>query len=571
MDGAGEDREHPGRWRAPAFRYMSCQNSFMPPSGRARAPDPADVLAARITALEFSLDAPSVALPQAAEAERAASQLGRVDLELRARLVQAHGLLRSGEIAAGGRAAHAINRQAMGRADTYLLARSHRALAMFSGLVGDRSAQLEHAVRAVELLDAQCSEKMRGDHQMVLGVALGRSGSYEESRERFQAAGSIGVAIGDVDLQISALNNVSYLEDIDPNGDATAAMRAAERMVALAAQHGVPLDMTCLETVARAQMGFGQYAAAEQTMLDALDEETGADPGLEGDADVECLITLAEIQRLLGATDRARTTLGRCLEQCEARGLDGIRVRILKERAELFAMEGAYRAAYEQLKAFQVEADALVSVERDTRARTLHAVFETEEARRDSLRFREMSLRDPLTGLYNRRHIDECLDGLLREAAVSGFPLSIGLVDLDHFKTVNDTLSHGVGDEVLKQVAVLLAGSVMEPAFAARLGGEEFLVVLPGCDGQEALARCEATRLRIAAHPWGGLTGDLTITTSIGVATVAAGRTTRSSLLAAADHNLYVAKSAGRNRTASDSSASVAAGGHNRRHLRGAI
>ena len=90
-------------------------------------------------------------------------------------------------------------------------------------------------------------------------------------------------------------------------------------------------------------------------------------------------------------------------------------------------MEGAYREAYEQHKLFHAESEALQSAERDVRARTLQAVFETDEARRDSLRFREMSLRDPLTGLYNRRFVDERLDILLRDAATTGAPLSIGL------------------------------------------------------------------------------------------------------------------------------------------------
>jgi len=329
-------------------------------------------------------------------------------------------------------------------------------------------------------------------------------------------------------------------------------MEAAERMLALAATHGVALDTAALDTVARAQMGLGRSAEAEQTLLNGLDVFEAGHRLREGDDQAQTLLTLAETQRLLGATDRARATLDRCMALCEERGLAGVRVKVLQERAALFALDGSFREAYEQYKVFHAEAEALQSVERDVRARTLQAVFETDEARRDGLRFREMSLRDPLTGLYNRRYVDEHLDALLSEAARTGAALSIGLVDLDYFKIVNDSFSHAVGDEVLKRVAGLLAGAMTEPAFVARLGGEEFLLVMPGHSPQEALSCCEAVRVRVRSHGWADLTGNLPVTASIGVTSVTAGRATASTLLADADRNLYAAKRAGRDRVVAD-------------------
>ena len=510
-------------------------------------PDPLD---AKFDELELlpGVD-PEAALKAATEAEAEGVLLGRADLVMRARLVQADASDRLGDVAAGGRIARVVNVWATEHGHRHLLARSHRQLSWFFTMIGDDSAHLEHALRAVEYLDEHSPARMRIDHVQGLASALVTSGSCEESKARFQLAEDMAMALGDIEIQIKVLNNRSYGEFWA--GHPEAAMRTAERMLALAAEHDFDLEIAALDTVARAQMGLGRFAEAEQTLQSALTRAVGS-RGANGDPEAHILLTLAEAQRLAGAPDRARATLDRCLAQCHDRELPGVRVRAQQERAELFAMEGAYQEAYEQHKVFHAEADTLHSAERDVRARTLQAVFETDEARRDSLRFREMSLRDPLTGLYNRRFVDEQLDILIHEAAESGAPLSIGLIDLDHFKRINDTISHVVGDEVLKQVATLLEATVTHPAFPARLGGEEFLLVLPGCDSAQAVSCCESARVCLRSYEWAGLVGDLSVTASIGVTTATAGRSTRSALLADADRNLYSAKRAGRDRVVAD-------------------
>jgi diguanylate cyclase (GGDEF)-like protein len=163
-----------------------------------------------------------------------------------------------------------------------------------------------------------------------------------------------------------------------------------------------------------------------------------------------------------------------------------------------------------------------------------------------------MANRDALTGLHNRRYIDEYLPPLLEQAAEHGAPLSAALVDLDHFKRVNDTLSHAAGDLVLEQVAALLADVAVDSGLVARLGGEEFLLVFPDTEADEAVRRCERLRRAIHEHLWRPVAGNIPVTASIGVTTVPNGRTTASALLAGADRNLYAAKRAGRNRVVAD-------------------
>jgi diguanylate cyclase (GGDEF)-like protein len=148
--------------------------------------------------------------------------------------------------------------------------------------------------------------------------------------------------------------------------------------------------------------------------------------------------------------------------------------------------------------------------------------------------------------------VDEQLQRLVAAATQDGTALSVALVDLDFFKRINDTFSHGVGDQVLQQVAALLGNAVVEPALAARLGGEEFLLVLPGADPAAAFARCEELRETLRRHPWHELTGSLPVTASIGVTTYTGGTTSASTLLSLADRNLYAAKHAGRDRVVHD-------------------
>ena len=177
-------------------------------------------------------------------------------------------------------------------------------------------------------------------------------------------------------------------------------------------------------------------------------------------------------------------------------------------------------------------------------------MFETAEAREDAERFREQARRDPLTGLRNRRYVDEHLPALIAEAIATRTPLTLAMIDLDHFKQINDTLSHGTGDQVLVAVADLISRTV--PAgFAARIAGEEFVLVLPGTALAHAARQLEELRITIGSCDWRPVTGDLSVTVSIGAAStedLGPEEASQTTLLAEADRNLYGAKHAGRNR-----------------------
>ncbi|GII08418.1 hypothetical protein Ppa06_22160 [Planomonospora parontospora subsp. parontospora] len=159
----------------------------------------------------------------------------------------------------------------------------------------------------------------------------------------------------------------------------------------------------------------------------------------------------------------------------------------------------------------------------------------------------EQAVRDPLTGLYNRRHLMETLSHRMRLAAAGGTPLSVALLDIDHFKQINDRCGHGVGDQVLTWFADLVGSRIGVDDVVARYGGEEFVVLLAGATGEQAVERMEGIREQVAAGrpPTGGHRPAVTFSAGVAAFT---GRQEPQELLHAADEALYAAKRQGRNR-----------------------
>ncbi|GAB7193005.1 histidine kinase N-terminal 7TM domain-containing protein [Kineococcus sp. NUM-3379] len=216
----------------------------------------------------------------------------------------------------------------------------------------------------------------------------------------------------------------------------------------------------------------------------------------------------------------------------DERGRDLGRVVVLRDVSELVEQ----RAELLRQQAELAEANA----------RLEEQLRENEELR---LRLAEEAVRDPLTGTRNRRWLDATLPAALDAAGRTGSPLSLLVVDVDHFKAVNDTHGHETGDRVLQAVARELAGAVRSGDEVARLGGEEFVVLLPGSGAVEAAERAEELRRRCARLRTRSRDGAVVrVTVSIGVATAPPDGRHPDALLAAADGALYAAKRSGRDR-----------------------
>lgn len=205
-------------------------------------------------------------------------------------------------------------------------------------------------------------------------------------------------------------------------------------------------------------------------------------------------------------------------------------------------------------KPFQVE-EVIARVTTHLTLRNLQKVLEQqiEELKRTQIELEasnyelaRLSVQDGLTELYNRRYLDENLRSVFSRAKRYGKSLSVMICDIDDFKRINDTLSHEVGDAVIRQIAKLVQNEVRDADITARYGGEEFVVVFPETLVSHAAVVCERIRAHVEQHAWEDIAQGLQVTLSIGL-TGDITAPNHEKMLAAADQKLYEAKANGKN------------------------
>jgi diguanylate cyclase (GGDEF)-like protein len=167
---------------------------------------------------------------------------------------------------------------------------------------------------------------------------------------------------------------------------------------------------------------------------------------------------------------------------------------------------------------------------------------------RRSRNLHRMAMTDPLTGIANRRHIEELARRALAHAGAHGEPLCVLVLDVDHFKAVNDAFGHAVGDQVLVRVAQACKQALRRFDLLGRMGGEEFLIVLPDTSLEVAMQIAERLRRKVESLPLASLAPGLQITASVGAAETDHEADDLPELVRRADTAMYRAKDAGRNR-----------------------
>jgi diguanylate cyclase (GGDEF)-like protein len=293
------------------------------------------------------------------------------------------------------------------------------------------------------------------------------------------------------------------------------------------------------EATALANLAEGlTVAGVPERALELLDTWR-LDPALDARYTItHHLDTRGSILMATGRYEEAVEIFARGLELAEGKSAA---MAFCEHLAEAYEMNGDLAAALASYKKFHLLYRQVASDAAQRNARVAAVRMETEQAKahaeRERLRADDMlrrSLEDPLTGLANRR----CLDELLAAGAAGD---AVALIDVDHFKRVNDGHSHQVGDEVLRQLAGLLRAACRGADVAARYGGEEFAVLFRGLSEPAAVAAAERIRRTVEAYAWNAVAPGLAVTVSIGIAAGA-------DVLAVADRRLYEAKNAGRNR-----------------------
>lgn len=282
-----------------------------------------------------------------------------------------------------------------------------------------------------------------------------------------------------------------------------------------------------------------------------------------------------------GDAQQAVDELTIALERATAMGELPTRQEIALELSRALEATGQFEAAlrsYKEATAVERQLRSAVAATRTRRLEQLvevdHARLDAADARSESQLYRERSREleaeiqalekmaadldrraneDALTRLSNRHHIETELPRLLSRAAAEFRPLSLAVLDIDHFKQVNDTWGHSTGDEVLVVVASLIQRSCRAEDLVGRFGGEEFLLALPGLGEEAAVEVCQRVRLSVQEHDWESLRPGLRVTVSVGVCGSVMGDDVRT-LVERADERLYRAKRSGRNRVESSGS-----------------
>jgi diguanylate cyclase len=235
----------------------------------------------------------------------------------------------------------------------------------------------------------------------------------------------------------------------------------------------------------------------------------------------------------------------------------GAAMMFCEHLADAYEKNGDFPAALAAYKRFHLLFSQVASESAQHNARVAAVRMETEQAKASAEQERlradallRMSLEDPLTGLANRRRLDE-------QITTGAADRAIAMIDVDHFKRVNDEFSHQVGDEVLRQLAELLRADCRADDLAARYGGEEFAVLFHGLSPAEAVGAAERIRGEVERFAWDRIAPGLRITVSIGIA-LGTEAPHSTGLLSLADQRLYRAKKAGRNRVVAGDEAQVA-------------
>jgi diguanylate cyclase len=501
-----------------------------------------------LEALSRARDAGSSAMQARAAAQLAKVQQVRGDLPSAiATALTAIGLARdAGERSAQARAGEVVARVLLG--------------------VGDTEGALTEGLAALEAAQAGDDPHALAEALSALCVVYAELDAWSEATTFAERFRQIAARAGDLQFEAQAASLLAYVHgsrghgalgrgDADGAREATLlAIHHGRNAVRLARRAGDRVRaLQALGNVAEACNTLGRYGRALR-LLDAAELDETTDPP-------------AQVMQHLDARGSALAGLGRfsqalpLMQRCIAEAPDKIyELGTLTGLAEALEraqdLRGAL-AAHKQLAALTAELSserarssaAVASVRLETaqaraKAAALQEQTQTLEASNAQLQRRSEDLSqlanaDALTGLPNRRRLDELLRAATRDFAIV-------MVDVDHFKRVNDTHSHLTGDAVLRELGRLLRTNCREGDTPVRFGGEEFALWLPGATPASAVAAAERTRALIAAHDWNAVAPGLAITASFGVAHAAETADT-TELLATADARLYEAKRQGRN------------------------
>ena len=455
------------------------------------------------------------------------------------------------------------------------------ALTMAGGMcsgVDDLDGALQWLEEARGLADALGDEARKWKVLNILGNVLGTLKDFNQFFEVNELAAQLAGRLPDPRLlAVTRSNRASRLLDLGEfereRGDESAARACFERVIEITGElitFAIQADDTQILFAAWAnrgpalqQLGRDDEALAAIQLSDELAIKAGMPGAMANTAIYKARMLAARGDHVLA---RSVALQGIATGQTHGNALGAADLHQFMATFE--ENEGNLRAALNHHRRFHDLQSASLSSNASQRSKLLAVRLQTEralaEAAAERARSTQLGLdnaaltersavlsvqaeQDTLTGLANRRRLDRHLAVACADARSRGVALCVALLDIDHFKLINDRYAHAVGDQVLQQLGVILARQSRDCDLAARYGGEEFVLVLADIGLSRALAVCERVRIAIESFDWSTLQPALQVTASFGVDDIA-GDSDPAVGLARVDSFLYRAKHLGRNR-----------------------
>lgn len=410
--------------------------------------------------------------------------------------------------------------ETLGRPAVHAFALNARALAL--SVCRQDELALPVSGEAIRLSDSIGSSAATGFYRLILGFIHGKLADEAEKVGRAEEAQSMRQQALECSLE---------------------AAERAERM------GDVWTQRVALCNAAEYLLGDGRAPEALARLAQWTAVEGEASPSLHA----HYLFTLGLARRRTGDLDGALSTCSQALALAEQTHQVQHQVNAAEALCDILEAMGDLSGALSMHRRFHALYVRQSGESAGQRARVEEIRAETGKLRARAAELADQALTDALTGIANRRSLDQILNRL------AGTPFAVCILDLDHFKAINDACSHIVGDAVLQRVARLMVDQVGRNGHAARLGGEEFALILPDASPAIAAAICEGVRIAVQNADWSDLAPKLAVTVSIGVA-AGDGEMPAGTLMQIADRRLYDAKSKGRNRVLAEPAGRVDAG-----------
>jgi diguanylate cyclase (GGDEF)-like protein len=440
-------------------------------------------------------------------------------------------------------------------------------VSFFTGSYGEA---LSHAERSVQLSDQSGDDELRIYARRATCLVFGNVG-VRDLEARVRSLLQLTIDLGNRWEETISRNDLAcYYQE---TGDLEAAEREIERALEVGATVPPPCSFAMglvHSTRADIRLLGGRPAEAladAERAIALLTANTEANPyvlGVTVRAEVQARMALGQFDDAQQSGEGALAWLGDRVPQ--------IRSLILSTLATELRTAGRVEAAYDALarsaelereafrelselqlsleratletSAARLESDELAAKNRELAQAHAELVLRTSQLEALQEQLRDQAERDWLTGLHNRRYLARELERPAQDRLAG--PLTLAVLDLDHFKSINDGFGHAAGDQVLVRVAGLLLDVLRETDIVVRSGGEEFLVLMPATDARAGRAACERIRQAVESEAWERIAPGLGVTASIGVASTHA-PSDLEALVNLADQRLYDAKRAGRN------------------------